>query len=62
MWASSTLTDTPPQMQMATELYRRIFTGARLGDAILAAKRATSDVDVRRSWILFGDPSMKLMP
>ncbi|HYC87703.1 MAG TPA: C25 family cysteine peptidase [Thermoanaerobaculia bacterium] len=60
VWASSALTDAPPQLEMAHELYRRLFTGARAGDAILAAKAATQDRDVRRSWIFFGDPSMKL--
>lgn len=60
VWASSALTEPRPQLQMATELYRKLFAGARVGDAILAAKRATQDRDVRRSWILFGDPSMPL--
>jgi len=60
VWASSALTEPQPQMQMAMELYRKLFAGARVGDAILAAKRATQDRDVRRSWILFGDPSMPL--
>ena len=31
-----------------------------VGDAILAAKRATNDRDVRRTFILFGDPPLKL--
>ncbi|HEX2834088.1 MAG TPA: C25 family cysteine peptidase [Thermoanaerobaculia bacterium] len=60
VWASSTLTEPVAQVKAATELYRRLFAGARLGDAALAAKAATSDQDVRRSWILFGDPSMTL--
>src|SRR5262249_585021 len=40
---------------------RQIFAGnATLGDAVLAAKRAVSDLDVRRTWVLFGDPAMRL--
>jgi hypothetical protein len=31
-----------------------------LGSAILAAKSGVTDADVRRTWILFGDPSMRL--
>jgi len=31
-----------------------------LGDATRAAKAATTDMDVRSTWILFGDPSAKL--
>ncbi|HEX6087568.1 MAG TPA: C25 family cysteine peptidase [Thermoanaerobaculia bacterium] len=60
VWASSALTDAPPQLEMAAELHRRLYSGARAGDAIRAAKAATQDQDVRRSWIFFGDPSMTL--
>ena len=31
-----------------------------LGEATIAAQRATSDADVRRTLILFGDPMMKM--
>ena len=31
-----------------------------VADAILKAKKVTTDRDVRRTWILFGDPTMKL--
>ena len=31
-----------------------------LGDATRQAKLATTDLDVRRTWILFGDPTMKI--
>ncbi len=60
VWASSTLTEPDGQLAAARELYRRLFAGARLGDAVLKAKTATTDRDVRSSWILFGDPSMTL--
>jgi hypothetical protein len=33
-----------------------------LGDAALAAKAAVDDLDLRRTWILFGDPSRTLPP
>lgn len=32
----------------------------RLGDAMVQAKAAIRDVDVRRTWVLFGDPTMRL--
>jgi hypothetical protein len=35
--------------------------GQTLGDAVRHAKAATPDLDVRRTWILFGDPTMRLM-
>jgi hypothetical protein len=31
----------------------------RLGEAIRNAKRNTTDLDVRRTWVLFGDPTMR---
>jgi hypothetical protein len=31
-----------------------------LGDAMVQAKAAIRDVDVRRTWVLFGDPTMRL--
>lgn len=34
--------------------------GATFGDAAIAAKRAVTDQDLKNSWMLFGDPSMKL--
>ncbi|HYO75795.1 MAG TPA: C25 family cysteine peptidase [Thermoanaerobaculia bacterium] len=60
VWTSSTLTEPVPQMHMAAEFYRQLFNGATVGEAATRAKSATTDSDVRNSWILFGDPSMKL--
>lgn len=62
VWASSTLTNPKPQADMVNALYKAVFgaSGVRLGDAIKTAKAATNDSDVRKSWILFGDPTMKL--
>jgi len=60
VWASSTLTFPEPQMEMATEMFRQLFSGATAGEAAMRSKAATTDQDVRRSWIFFGDPSMSL--
>lgn len=61
VWSSSTLTEPGPQMVMNQELLRHIFLpNTTIGQAIQKAKQATSDQDVRRSWNLLGDPSMKL--
>lgn len=38
----------------------RIAAVIDVGDATTRAKAAVSDLDVRRTWILFGDPSMRL--
>lgn len=62
VWASSSLTSSAAQASMDRELFRLLFTGAypTLGEAIVAAKKTAGDGDVRRSWILFGDPAIRL--
>lgn len=61
-FASSGLTFPDGQHQMSEQLYTLLY-GAQpiaLGDAIKIAKGATVDIDVRRTWIFFGDPSLKI--
>jgi len=61
VWTSSSLTFPEPQMDLAHEFFRQAFAASTtIGDAAIRAKTATNDHDVRRSWILLGDPSMKL--
>ena len=62
VWASSGLTSAGPQFQMDRALVRAIFSAPSpaLGDAIQAAKSGISDSDVRRTYILFGDPLLHL--
>ena len=62
VWASSGMTPPHGQASMNQQLFRQLFnnTSMRLGDAVGAAKSAVSDPDVRRSWILMGDPTMRL--
>lgn len=60
VWASTGLTSPYGQVDMAKAFYQQIFrkTGIRLGDAARAAKLTVTDPDVRKTWTLFGDPSM----
>ncbi|MGH9874076.1 MAG: C25 family cysteine peptidase [Pyrinomonadaceae bacterium] len=62
VWASTTLTAPAGQNAIDQEFYRVLFgvQDATLGDAARAAKVVTADVDVRRTWTLFGDPAMRL--
>ncbi|HEV2722845.1 MAG TPA: C25 family cysteine peptidase [Thermoanaerobaculia bacterium] len=64
VWASSALTSPDQQLRVNLALYRQLFGGgtSTIGDAILKAKQDTNDIDVRRTWILFGDPTLKLQP
>jgi len=62
VWASSGLTEPDKQAVMNKELIRLLFgsDGVTLGEAVKRAKSAVSDQDVRRTWIFFGDPTMRL--
>jgi uncharacterized repeat protein (TIGR01451 family) len=62
VWTSSSLTQPDQQSIMNRELFRQLFgtPGITLGEAVMRAKAAATDPDVRRSWVLFGDPSMRL--
>ena len=63
VWASSGMTEAAGQVSMNQNLIKSLFNArlaTTIGEAIVTAKGATGDSDVRRTWILFGDPSMKL--
>ena len=62
VWASSGMTDARWQASMDRELFRQIFRGGwmSIGEAMRAAKKVVGDPDVRRTWIFFGDPAMRL--
>jgi hypothetical protein len=62
VWASSTLTEPDQQALMGHQLFSALFSvpNLTLGQAVARAKFAASDPDVRKSWILFGDPTMRL--
>lgn len=61
-WASSGLTEPGGQIQISERLYQTLFgtERVRLGDAIRRAKATTSDPDIRRTWILLGDPTTSI--
>ena len=62
VWASSGSTEPQPQMEASRHLYQQLFGGnpVTLGEAMRKAKLANEDMDVRRTWILLGDPSMRI--
>jgi uncharacterized repeat protein (TIGR01451 family) len=60
VWASSGLTQPAPQAQMDQALIPLMFGNLVIGKAVLQAKQGINDPDVRRTWILFGDPAMHL--
>jgi uncharacterized repeat protein (TIGR01451 family) len=62
VWASSGFTDAQPQSFLNQAVLTNIAQNPSLslGASILAAKTGVTDPDVRRTWILFGDPTMRL--
>lgn len=62
-WSSSGLTEPDAQSAIDQQLMRLLFAEGQsplLGDAVRGAKAATTNYDVRRTWILFGDPTMRI--
>lgn len=59
--ASSGLNQAPPQTTLDSVVVQNAFSvnGETLGEAILKAKSSISDLDVRRTFVLFGDPAMR---
>jgi hypothetical protein len=61
-FASSGLTIPDGQHEMGLKMFQLLYGGSSIaiGEASRQAKFATNDKDVRRTWILFGDPSIKI--
>ena len=59
--ASSGLNQAPPQTTLDTLIVQNAFSvnGETLGQAIVNAKASITDPDVRRTFVLFGDPAMR---
>lgn len=62
VWMSSSLTDPSRQAPMNDAFVAAVTSGKvkTLGEAVVIAKRSATDRDVRASWILLGDPSLRL--
>ncbi|HSO75940.1 MAG TPA: C25 family cysteine peptidase, partial [Blastocatellia bacterium] len=67
VWASSGMSEPGGQAAMDREIFKLIFDSISagslpqtIGEATTRAKAGVSDGDVRRTWILFGDPSTRL--
>ena len=57
VWASSTLADFTPQPAYNQEFLMHLGRTS-LGETAIDAKQATADLEARRTWILFGDPTL----
>jgi hypothetical protein len=61
-WVSSGMCDPGEQATLNREFYRLLFGGGGLtiGEAAINAKSSVTDKDIRRTWILLGDPTTRL--
>ncbi len=60
IWASSGVTKPDVHVIMNRRLVQGLLQGLTVGEAAAQAKAAVTDQDVRRTWILFGDPTTRL--
>src|SRR6185436_778059 len=64
VWASSGMTMPAAQTVINKEFYQAVFAGntnaMTIGEATRRAKLAAKDSDIRLTWILLGDPTMRL--
>jgi len=63
VWASTGLTVSSDQGVMDRALFKRLFeanNGETLGEAVMEAKSASLNKDVRLTWILLGDPTLRV--
>ncbi|HHQ48401.1 MAG TPA: hypothetical protein ENK19_05895, partial [Acidobacteria bacterium] len=62
VWASTATTTSAEQELLMDAFYRTLARqpGTRIGEAAALARHATEDLNVRRTWVLLGDPAMKV--
>jgi hypothetical protein len=63
VWASSALTTPDAQLPADEALLHALLAGGgdlRLGDAVVAAQKSSFTPDIRKTFIIFGDPAMRV--
>ncbi|HEX3577587.1 MAG TPA: C25 family cysteine peptidase [Thermoanaerobaculia bacterium] len=62
VWASSALTSPYAQLPADEALLHALLAGGdiRLGEAVVTAQKSSFTPDIRRTFILFGDPAMRV--
>lgn len=61
VWAASGWNGAFEEEMIGRDLYQRIFAGMPLGDAVREVKILYPTLDLRRTFILFGDPTQRLV-
>ncbi len=61
VWAASGLSDPQLQLVMNQEFATNLLnSGQTVGESIVKAKSAVNDKNLRKTWIFFGDPTIKM--
>jgi peptidase C25-like protein len=64
VWASSGMTTPQDQTRINQQLYRLMFgsegQGLGIGELARQAKTSVADPDIRKTWVLLGDPTLRL--
>lgn len=63
VWTSAGMTTPGEQAAINQQLYRLLFAQGQtlsLGEVVRQVKASTSDPDIRKTWTLFSDPSLRL--
>lgn len=62
VWTSTAMSDPPPQAAMNEALYRILAANPTItiGELVARAKATSPDADVRTTWMLMGDPTLRL--
>lgn len=61
VWAASGWNGAMEEEMMGRDLYARVFAGMRLGDAVREVKSLYPTIDMRRTFIYYGDPTIRLI-
>jgi hypothetical protein len=63
VWASSGLSGSASETPLDVALIKALYSTAvstTIGEAAAAAKKAVTDLDIRQTWVLLGDPATRL--
>ena len=61
VWAATSITNAQSQQAMNQRLFEQLFYyNQTIGEAIKKAKASSQNLDTRRTWIYFGDPTTRL--
>lgn len=61
VWAATGYNAAYDQELMTKDFYKKVFTGMPLGEAARQTKMLYGNIDLRRTYVLFGDPTQPLV-